>query len=57
MSTETTATDTTEPAPRVWGERYDAKQGKWVSAQGYEVCQDHTGPRETCPYNHRKRRP
>lgn len=38
------------------GEWFDAKQNKWVSKAGYEVCQDHTGPRATCPYRHDGRR-
>lgn len=38
-----------EPIRREW---FDTKQGKWVSREGYEVCQDHCGPRETCPFKH-----
>lgn len=37
------------PARHEW---FDAKQDRWVSAEGYEVCQDHTGPRATCPFKH-----
>lgn len=52
-----TGTEESQSQPVQRGsEWFDTKTGMWLSREGYEVCQDHTGPLDSCPYKHDARR-